>query len=1018
MIADDKIKLLSDTEIDDVYAPPLFNEVEQSLYFEFTKQELETIKKYHTIKAQVSFMLSLGYFKAKQQFYLADLSISLDTKYIVKKYFDENSISLSGKINDKTYRKQKADILVLLNYKEWSLELEPKINLWVRKLLRYHPKPHGATRQLLDYLDKQQIIIPGYRKLQDIFTNAFASEEKRLNNLILAMPEYIKEQLSSIIDRDEGISQLNIIRSDQKDFQYTAVKIEVEKAQSIAELYEFSKIFIPSLELSKNAIRYYADVTEQYAAFRLRKLNKPQQWLYVICFIYHRYQQIMDNLIISFIYHTKAIMDAGKTFSEMALMEHSSGLVIDFPRLAEFLKWFPERDKTLTQDELDKNAYNILPKDQFPALANFFHGNTFDKKAAKWRFYLKSSRMFSLYLRPIVIAVPFVFCKENSEVMELIALLKTHYGSGKNPASFKLADEFGLTVPKNMTQYLKKYPHDKYLDPYLFEFFVYQKIYHHLDRGRLYCNDSISYCDIDCDLVSDVLVDAAEKIAAEFGYPKIPVYCDKRLDDAISALNTAWDTTTTNIQSGLNSGFNLKERKPGQPPEWTLLYNSSEKLDDAFFKSLPKVEIADVVMFVGDLINMWDSFTHIKGRYIKRTKPERLAINACVLSEAFGFGEMKMAEMSDLEFNLLRSTREDFIRIDTICATNDMVCDFIKSLPIFKLWNLWGDKLLADADGQKVATNDKTIQSRYSKKYLGRGKGISIYTLIANFVAVNAKNIGLNEYEGHSLYDMIYNNKTDIDIDMVTGDNHSLNQLNFMVLDSIDVEYVPSIKNVRESADDLYSVKSTDHYTGPIQPKAKINTDLIKSQKRGILRVLLSLIMQENTQSNIIRKLNSHARYARLKAALFEYNKIFKSIHVLNLIDNMALRKAIRTARNRTESYHQLQSLIRKIYNGIFKGRKIVDNRIGAHAARLIANCIVAYCSIILNAVYIKMLKEGVAQEVIDEFARISPIAWVHILFTGRYSFKKSIGDINIAAMAQEIEKHLKQYFWKVSEAA
>ena len=109
------------------------------------------------------------------------------------------------------------------------------------------------------------------------------------------------------------------------------------------------------------------------------------------------------------------------------------------------------------------------------------------------------------------------------------------------------------------------------------------------------------------------------------------------------------------------------------------------------------------------------------------------------------------------------------------------------------------------------------------------------------------------------------------------------------------------------------------------------------------MRVLLSLIMQENTQSNIIRKLNSHARYAGLKAGLFEYNKIFKSTHILNMIDNMQLRKAIRAARNRTELYHQLQGLIRKIYNGIFKGKKIIGNRISAHAARLIANCVIAY---------------------------------------------------------------------------
>ncbi|HAT9136372.1 TPA: Tn3 family transposase, partial [Legionella pneumophila subsp. pneumophila] len=88
-----------------------------------------------------------------------------------------------------------------------------------------------------------------------------------------------------------------------------------------------------------------------------------------------------------------------------------------------------------------------------------------------------------------------------------------------------------------------------------------------------------------------------------------------------------------------------------------------------------------------------------------------------------------------------------------------------------------------------------------------------------------------------------------------------------------------------------------------------IDKSLIKAEERGILRVLLSLLLQENTQSIIVKKINSSARYGRLKKALFEYNKILKSTHVLNLIDNMALRKAIRAARNRTEAYHQLQGL-------------------------------------------------------------------------------------------------------------
>ena len=60
------------------------------------------------------------------------------------------------------------------------------------------------------------------------------------------------------------------------------------------------------------------------------------------------------------------------------------------------------------------------------------------------------------------------------------------------------------------------------------------------------------------------------------------------------------------------------------------------------------------------------------------------------------------------------------------------------------------------------------------------------------------------------------------------------------------------------------------------------------------------------------------------------------------------------------------------------------------------------------------MLAEGVNQEVLDNFLRISPIAWIHILFTGQYNFKKSNGDIDLDAMIRAIEKHLKKHFWKV----
>ncbi|WP_278044130.1 hypothetical protein [Fluoribacter gormanii] len=36
-------------------------------------------------------------------------------------------------------------------------------------------------------------------------------------------------------------------------------------------------------------------------------------------------------------------------------------------------------------------------------------------------------------------------------------------------------------------------------------------------------------------------------------------------------------------------------------------------------------------------------------------------------------------------------------------------------------------------------------------------------------------------------------------------------------------------------------------------------------------------MLQENTQSTLVKKINSYARYTSLKKALFEYNKLLKS---------------------------------------------------------------------------------------------------------------------------------------------
>ncbi len=59
------------------------------------------------------------------------------------------------------------------------------------------------------------------------------------------------------------------------------------------------------------------------------------------------------------------------------------------------------------------------------------------------------------------------------------------------------------------------------------------------------------------------------------------------------------------------------------------------------------------------------------------------------------------------------------------------------------------------------------------------------------------------------------------------------------------------------------------------------------------------------------------------------------------------------------------------------------------------------------------MVAEGTPKSIIDEFIRISPIAWSHIILTGRYSFKKSSGKIDLKGMLNTLEAKLRMTIWK-----
>lgn len=96
-----RIQPLSDTEVEALYSQPEFNIHEQRLYFTLTPSEREALTQFSNTKTRIYFILQLGYFKARQQFFNFSLDeVISDVLFIVSTYYSESvAWSLTGRIS-------------------------------------------------------------------------------------------------------------------------------------------------------------------------------------------------------------------------------------------------------------------------------------------------------------------------------------------------------------------------------------------------------------------------------------------------------------------------------------------------------------------------------------------------------------------------------------------------------------------------------------------------------------------------------------------------------------------------------------------------------------------------------------------------------------------------------------------------------------------------------------------------------------------------------------------------------
>ncbi len=656
-------------------------------------------------------------------------------------------------------------------------------------------------------------------------------------------------------------------------------------------------------------------------------------------------------------------------------------------------------------EKVQAKAYSILEREQISFIADHLAAEArFDETAFQWEHVDGLAHQFKRYLRPVLLAVDFATSKAQEELMEAVAILSAAFQKGRSLALYP-PDIFPIKfIPDTLKRYM--YAQEAHGQRHLlvdrYEFLIYRLLRNGLESGDIFCRDSVRFQSFEDDLIDDQKWQEKEKLIADTGLTILnqPIRdhlaaLEQRLEDRLTQVNER-------IAKGLNEHFQIQRRGPHV--HFSLQYpRDSEPVNHPVFDALSQVDIGSVLHFVNRHCRFMEGFSHVLGRYVKQEADDH-AITACLVAWGTNLGLGKMSDVSDIRYHTLCATSDNFIRLETLAWANDCVSNATAELDIFRYYDI-GETLHSSSDGQKFETRIHTLNARYSPKYFGLKKGIVSYTLVANHVPINAEIIGANEHESHYVFDILFNNTTDIQPEVHSTDTHGTNEVNFAILHLFGYQFAPRYRDIHEKvSNSLYGFKHPSQYDDEmlLVPIRKLTPDLIIEEWGNIQRIMVSLALKTTTQSIIVSKLSAYARKNKTRRALWEYDNIIRSLYLLDYVDSPPLRKNVQQALNRGENYHQLRRAVSYANFGKLRFKTEMEQQLWGECARLISNCIIYYNATILSHLLTHKEKTGDSQGA-ALLKHVSPVAWQHINLYGRYEFSKAPQAINMNAIVSEL---------------
>ncbi|CAM3486255.1 transposase (plasmid) [Xenorhabdus nematophila ATCC 19061] len=947
-----RLHILNPSEVRELYERPVFNQADREEYFSLDPYTTNIVAELNKPETRIYFILLIGYFRAKPVIPKFNLNeVAEDAEYIRKTYFpDENPewMTMSKSTRSKLVNKA----LDILNFQRFTEAHYTVLITRLKDVVTICTEPRYIFDETLAFFGQKRIALPGYTRLQELVTEALIAEQQRIEAILSQqMSEATADKLKQLLSTKGLLNRLSAYKGTARDFSPSELDRELETHLTIKDIYPELKSLMGSLGLSQGNTLHYASIIKHTSVYQVRHYPHWQGLLYLTCYLYFRYRETNDKLVIAFCYLTRKYHEAAKAFAKQKIADELELVREKLKYAGDILHYFVDENVSDVVEfgEIRQQAFSLISKEEIHAISQHLGKNDFDLAGYEWEYLDKQSRKIANSLRKLFIAID-IECESDQKVLSDQIMLSKHELAGKR----KIITTHQEMLKKSDRRYLwiNGEVHTK-----RFEFYLYQKISRQLDRGKAYVTESEKNKRLEDDLipVKDWENDQINLIE-KTGLQRLSSPITQTLNEFEKRLELHMNQVAASISGDTNEFVKLQPRS--NQLAWTLANQRwRDDIDNPIYSQIRHMGIIEIMNHVNRKTGFLGAFKGIATR--KRcTKAEADDLIACIFGNGTNYGLHRIAAISDRSIGVLRGVNDAFVRPETISAANDLISNGIARLPVFRYYTLNESSPFGSIDGQKYACRINTFKARFSAKYFRKGKGVSAMTLVSNHVPIKTTVISPNEYEGHYAFDLLYNNSSDIQPKSLATDTHGINNVNFAILDLFGYQFSPRYARFKQAFAEQFEVNTGTDMT--ISLKKPIKRKLIEQEWGNIQHIICSLSRKVTQQSTVVKKLSNNKRNNRTLLALHEYDRLIKCLYLLEYVDNKTLGQFVQQALNRGEAYHQLRRAIASVNGNQFRGGNDYQIEQWNDCARLIANCIIYYNSALLSALIEKFQEEGV----------------------------------------------------------